>query len=668
MAGRRLDICIIGMGPRGLSVLERICANARHTGPDTQITVHVVDPHPAGAGKVWRTAQSRHLLMNTVASQVTMFTDDSVDLEGPLAPGPSLYEWARFLTLMGPFDKYQYRPLILEEAAALGPDSYPSRAFYGHYLEWVFHRVVGAAPDHVLVQVHEARAVALDDAAPPMAAAGEDTRTAERGAGDLQTVQLDDGSWLDGLHAVVLAQGHLPTAATGREAALSRFADERELLYFPPANPADADLGQVRPKELVALLGLGLCAFDYIALFTVGRGGRFEREEDGSLTYLASGNEPRLYAGSRRGIPFHSRGENEKGPHGRHIPVVLTPEVIDGLRARASNGGIDFRRDIWPLVAKEVETVYYATSLTASQGVRAAEAFRRRYLALPWDTPEEARLLDTFGFPRDRRWDWERIARPYGDRKFTSPTDFRDWLLDHLRQDIAEARAGNVSGPLKAALDVLRDLRNEVRLLVDHRGLTGRSHRQDLERWYTPLNAFLSIGPPVQRIEEAVALIDAGLLEVLGPDVTAHADDEAGVFAVRAGSVPGSEVWTTALIDARLPDIDVRRTADPLLTYLLVSGACRPHRIPNPDGTAYQTGGLDVTEGRFQLLDASGRPHPRRFAFGVPTEAVHWVTAAGIRPGVNSVTLSDADAIARAALSLAAEVSGTETETTKATV
>ncbi|MDW6059345.1 FAD/NAD(P)-binding protein [Streptomyces sp. FXJ1.4098] len=83
-------------------MLERICANARHTGPDTQITVHVVDPHPAGAGKVWRTAQSRHLLMNTVASQVTMFTDDSVDLEGPLAPGPSLYEWARFLTLMGP--------------------------------------------------------------------------------------------------------------------------------------------------------------------------------------------------------------------------------------------------------------------------------------------------------------------------------------------------------------------------------------------------------------------------------------------------------------------------------------------------------------------------------------------------------------------------------------
>jgi hypothetical protein len=38
----------------------------------------------------------------------------------------------------------------------------------------------------------------------------------------------------------------------------------------------------------------------------------------------------------------------------------------------------------------------------------------------------------------------------------------------------------------------------------------------------------------------------------------------------------------------------------------------------------------------------------------VPTEAVHWVTAAGIRPGVNSVTLGDADAIARMVLTLPA--------------
>ena len=37
----------------------------------------------------------------------------------------------------------------------------------------------------------------------------------------------------------------------------------------------------------------------------------------------------------------------------------------------------------------------------------------------------------------------------------------------------------------------------------------------------------------------------------------------------------------------------------------------------------------------------------------MPTEGVHWVTAAGIRPGVNSVTLQDSDAVALAVLGLA---------------
>jgi hypothetical protein len=61
-----------------------------------------------------------------------------------------------------------------------------------------------------------------------------------------------------------------------------------------------------------------------------------------------------------------------------------------------------------------------------------------------------------------------------------------------------------------------------------------------------------------------------------------------------------------------------------------------------------------VTERPYRLLDARDVPHPRRFAYGVPTESVHWVTAAGIRPGVGSVTLEDSDAIAGAVLALPA--------------
>ncbi|MEU6539693.1 FAD/NAD(P)-binding protein [Streptomyces sp. NPDC047000] len=642
MVGRRVNLCIIGMGPRGLSVLERICAVAG-TDPGTRATVHVIDSYLPGPGRVWRTDQPGDLLMNTVASQVTMFTDDSVDIAGPLVLGPSLYEWARFVTVMGPLDDVALAPEVLAEAARLGPDDYPSRSFYGHYLQWVFQRVTRTAPANVRVRLHRTTAVHLDDDGPADGTA-------------MQTVRLADGYRISGLHAVVLCQGHVLTELSPRERALTAAAARHRLVYVPPANPADVDLGVIHPREPVALLGLGLTFFDHMALLTTGRGGRFVREDDGSLGYLPSGAEPQLYAGSRRGVPYHSRGENEKGPYGRHEPAVLTAEVVESLRRRSLNGtGLDFRREVWPLVAKEVETVYYATLLTATRGTAVAEAFRDRYLPVPWGDREEAAVRARFAVPVTEYWDWRRIARPYGDRRFTGPADFRAWLVGHLRHDLAEARRGNVSSPLKAALDVLRDLRNEVRLLVDHSGLRGSSHRADLDSWYTPLNAFLSIGPPPSRVEEMLALIDAGVLHPLGPQITSWFDEQAEMFAVRSEAVPGSETWTTALVDARLQDTDVRRTTDPLLRGLLRSGQCRPHRIPDPDEDSYETGGVAVTESPYHVINAQDRPHPRRFAFGVPTESVHWVTAAGIRPGVNSVTLTDADAIAGACLALSVE-------------
>ncbi|MFJ5549112.1 FAD/NAD(P)-binding protein [Streptomyces sp. NPDC093225] len=630
MRDGHLEVCIVGAGPRGLAVLERLCANAPAGGAVTGVTVHVADPHPPGAGAVWRTDQSRLLLMNTIASQVTVFTDASVDMAGRLSPGPSLYEWANYLVLMGPLEDYEAE--VLAEARALTPDSYPSRAFYGHYLTWAFRRIVATAPARVRIVVHPATATSVDD-----------------GPGGRQRVTLDDGTVLTGLDAVVLAQGHGAARPTGRERELGAFAAAHGLTYLAPGNPADADLSGIRPGEAVALRGLGLNFFDHMALLTVGRGGRFERRL-GRLVYVPSGREPRLYASSRRGLPYHSRGRNEKGAHGRHEPLVLTAERVARLRERAAAGGLDFAREVWPLVAKEVETVYYAALLAGRSCGCEAARLRRAFLPVPHGSAEEARVLAGFGVTEADRWDWARLADPAADRSFDDPGAHRRWLLGVLRADVAAAAAGNVSGPLKAALDALRDLRNEIRLLVDHGGLTGRSHRDDLERWYTPLNAFLSIGPPAQRIEELVALIEAGVVDVVGPQMEVTADAAAGAFTVSSPRVAGSAVRATALVEARLPAPDLRTSTDPLLVSLRGAGGCRPYVVPGPQGAGYETGGLAVTGRPYRVLDAAGRAHPRRFAYGVPTEGVHWVTAAGVRPGVNSVTLADADAIALAVL------------------
>ncbi|WP_409236088.1 FAD/NAD(P)-binding protein [Streptomyces sp. PA5.6] len=604
-------LALVGAGPRGTSVLERLCASAAELlTPGTHLTVHVVDPDPPGAGRVWRTAQPTELLMNTVASQVTLFTDASVDCSGPIRTGPSLYEWAAEGRVPG-----------------LGPDDYPTRACYGRYLEWVFAEAVRRAPGTVRVRVHAARAVRLDET-----------------ADGLQTLVLDDGLELSGLSAVVLAQGHLPTAAGPEQRRLTAHAARHGLRHFPPANPADLDLSVIAPGERVLLRGLGLNFFDHMALLTEARGGRYARTPDGTLRYEPSGREPRLYAGSRRGVPYQARGDNAKGPYGRHEPAVLTADAVARFRKRADSGDTpDFLAEIWPLIAKEVETVYYVALLKG----RGGRDFRERFLAAEYGSLQERLVLDEFGVDGADRWSWGRLSAPHPRLPFASPREHRAWLLGRLREDAAQAALGNVAGPLKAALDVLRDLRNELRGVVDHGGLSGVSRRDHLDRWYTPLNAFLSIGPPRRRIEEMAALIEAGVLEVLGPRLTVRPDG--GSFLAHSPDVPGSAVRVTSLIEARLPEPDLRRTGDALLRRLLADGRCRAHVV---DG--YETGGLDVSPRPYHLIDRQGRPHGRLFAFGVPTEGVHWVTAAGARPGVDSVTLSDADAVARAALRTAA--------------
>ncbi|MEU9396368.1 FAD/NAD(P)-binding protein [Streptomyces sp. NPDC048324] len=637
MSAADLSVGIVGAGPRGLSVLERICANERAAPAPRRVTIHLVDPCRPGAGRVWRTDQSRLLLMNTVACQVTVFTDDTVAMKGPVETGPDLYAWARTVVLAAPPGRFG--DAVRAEAAALHPDTYPTRAFYGSYLQDCYRRIARLAPAHCHIVEHPTQAVAL--------------REQNGTPGGPQVLTLADGTRLRDLDAVILAQGHVPRRPTAEESAWSTTAARHHLTYIAPANPADLDLSALPAGEPVLMRGLGLNFFDGMALLTQGRGGTFVRRA-GRLTYRPSGREPLIYAGSRRGVPHHARGENEKGPTGRHRPRVLTPEAIDALRRRRLAGqAVRFRTDLWPLIHLEVESVYYETLLRAQGRTGEAAAFVPAFLTAG-TAAARARLLDAYRIEAAARWDWDVIQHPTAGRHFPDRASFRTWLLGHLSEDIRQARAGNVSGPLKAALDVLRDLRNEIRLAVDHGGLDGDSYRDELTGWYTPLNAFLSIGPPVLRIEELHALIEADIIRPLGPGtrISLSTDGARPAFVATTDSVNAAPVHAPALIEARLPEPDLHHTADPLLRQMLTTGQAAPYRIDTTGDRAYESAGLAVSERPYHLIDAHGLPHPRRFAYGVPTESVHWVTAAGIRPGVDSVILGDSDAIARTVLAL----------------
>ncbi len=52
--GRHRAIAFVGGGPRTVCLLERLSANASELlGPDP-VHIHIIDPHPAGGGRIWR--------------------------------------------------------------------------------------------------------------------------------------------------------------------------------------------------------------------------------------------------------------------------------------------------------------------------------------------------------------------------------------------------------------------------------------------------------------------------------------------------------------------------------------------------------------------------------------------------------------------------------------
>lgn len=130
------SVVVIGAGPRGTGFLERLAANAPELYADLPLEIHLVDPHPPGGGRIWRPDQSPLLWMNSMAEDVTMFTDDTVTLEGPVLPGPTLAEWA-----------------------GIDGRSFPSRRQQGAYLRWVYEEAVAALPPAVTVHEHRARAL-----------------------------------------------------------------------------------------------------------------------------------------------------------------------------------------------------------------------------------------------------------------------------------------------------------------------------------------------------------------------------------------------------------------------------------------------------------------------------------------------------------------------------
>ncbi|MFE1933958.1 FAD/NAD(P)-binding protein [Streptomyces sp. NPDC059474] len=601
-------IVIVGAGPRATGLIERLAANAPELrGDGAPFELHLVDPHPPGGGRIWRPDQSPLLWMNSMAEDVTMFTDESVEREGPIRPGPSLAEWADKVREGEPPGARALPPELAAEAAALTGQSFATRRLQSAYLRWVYERSVAALPPGTTV--HEHRDLAVRVTGP------RDGR---------QQVWLEGRTAPLTADAVVLALGHLDAEPDAEQRALTAFAAEHGLVHLPPEFTADSELSVLRPGEPVLVRGLGLAFVDLMVLLTEGRGGRYERGPDGELVYRPSGREPVLYAGSRRGVPYHAKIGYSLSGERPPVPRFFGPAQVDALRSLP--GRPDFRRDIWPLIAKELGFAHYHRLFTAHPERTAGEwpAFEEKYAACPPGSPElDALVAAAVPDPADRL-DLDALDHPLAGLRFPDHEALEQGLRAHIEADLARRHNPAHSPDLAVFLALLSVYGQLIRL-------------GDIGGWWHGFFSYLASGPPGPRLEQLLALSRAGVVRFLGAETTVTADPLRGVFRASSASVPGHAVEARALVEARLPEPTVDRSRDTLLRSL--------HR----DGAAATPAGLlAVSPADGRLLDRAGSPHPRRFALGPHTDAR--ASGAFARPRTNAPAFRQNDATARALL------------------
>ena len=389
------SIAVVGAGPRGTSLLERIGAHlsADHgnKAPDrgfaAGLDLHVIDDAPHGPGRIWRTDQPRDLCMNTLAHAVTLFTEPGATITGPVREGPTLYEWAihardaaagapaYFGALLEHPVRAGFAEEYADELAAMRPESHPSRALYGEYLAWCFDRALSLLPAWVRVTRYLARVIDITRATTFTGDPGElgapvdlDVPGDLVGLGELtkpdvsregysmerERLTLDDGSTVIA-DAVILATGWLPTAKTRAEQTLeeqlnaSASSPAAGSAWVQPASPIEQDLSNIASGELVIVRGLGMSFFDMLSLLTLGRGGQFIEDQaaPGGLRYIASGAEPVVHVTSRRGVPFRS-----KSLYGG-LPPKPAQRFLRGIDWAREPRPINFDRRLWPRIVAD---------------------------------------------------------------------------------------------------------------------------------------------------------------------------------------------------------------------------------------------------------------------------------------------------------------------------
>lgn len=526
-----LRIAIVGMGSRGLSLLEQFIALHRHDG--RTLHIDLFDPQTPGSG-LHQSEQPDYLMLNTMAGQLSAFSTAHPATE---PPGMSFLAWCQAhdlrLDARGHVDSSgQGRPI--------GFGDFVPRRLLGRYLQDSYRWLLGHCPQALQVR-HVAQRVV---GAQPLAEGWQ-----------LRTQQGECRAY----DALFITCGHATAA------------------------PLPADIGQ-----RVAIEGLGLSAMDTLAALTEGRGGRFVA--DSSLAgwrYVPSGAEPRLYLYSRSGRPFHARPHYDGAERHLWPRLYFTAAAIEARRRQAAQGQLDFTGEVLPLIEDEMRAVFYQASVWREAPAQLSDL--QQALRHAVGTPERhalfARLGEQWG-PFDPA-QWHATERWNG-----APDSYAAWFRQWIEHDLIRSRSGTSRSPLTQALEVWRDYRDLLRRVADHDGLQAPS-TQAFYAVYAGVSNRLVGGPQCERYEDLLALIEAGVVEVLAP-------------------AQASMLEVDHLIQARVSPSGLLHYRNELLTDLLRQGLIHAAHPYPADGVA-----IDAAN---RALRPDGRTHSCLWVLGPAVE------------------------------------------------
>jgi hypothetical protein len=220
--------------------------------------------------------------------------------------------------------------------------------------------------------------------------------------------------------------------------------------------------------------------------------------------------------------------------------------------------------------------------------------------------------------PRYGRFDPATHLFAGTDRHYTSAADYQGQVYDMIDDDLTEAlRPGG--SPVKAAQEVLRILRDQLRSVIEFGGLSLDSYVEFQSNVRGRINR-LEAGVPPMRSQQLLALLDAGVVRIpLGPNPELAACPD----GVRLSSTALDEPTTMTadgVVRGYLDMPSLARSGSPLLKRLYAKG-----RLTQLSYGDTPVGSVAINED-FHPYDTEGRLQSNLSVLGVLTEGVRYFT------------------------------------------